>query len=387
MTIDFSIYHLLLNKLRLLKQKGYEVWAVSSSGIYRERIEEAEIKVKYIEMSRRIDPLQDMRSIEEMRRFFGEEKFHIVHTHTAKAGVIGRIAAKRAKVPVILHTYHGLPFYQGLPFFKFFPYMLIEKWAAGSADFLLSQNREDFENIERYRLKSGDRCAYEGSGVNLEELTEEIMRADPEAVRDEFRIAKDEFLIGYFARFEPVKGHSLFLRALKSLKDEGRLFKVLFAGKGFMEKKIMGLVSELHLEGEVINAGFRQDLHRVMRGVDLLVLASRKEGLPRVIFEAMAASKPVVATDVLGTREVVVHNETGLLVPYGDSEALADAIAELMDSGELRLRLGRVGRERLEKQFDERVVAERIDDIYRKLLSEKGILVKPSDDSRGTKVE
>ncbi|NIK69189.1 lipopolysaccharide/colanic/teichoic acid biosynthesis glycosyltransferase/glycosyltransferase involved in cell wall biosynthesis [Paenibacillus sp. BK720] len=359
------------DKLRLLQQQeGVQVTFISSpEGVDAELMKEKAypFEWKLLPMARSIQPVADLRSILAMYKLFRRERYDIVHTHTAKAGLIGRIAAKLARVPVVIHTSHGLPFYEGQPRKTYWLYKMLEKFGAACCDALASQNEEDAGVLRK--LAPWRPVFVEGNGVDLKHLDELAGSVTPEqtaALRRKHGIDREEKVLFMAARFEPVKDHSLLLDALSELKRVGALnWVTVLAGQGPLEAEIKLQAEMSGLEDDVLFVGQQSSIIPWLVMADAVTLTSEKEGIPRSLMEAMALSKPVVATKVLGTRELVAHAETGLLVPYRDSMQLGEALAAMMNTPEARKRMGDAGRRRIEAAFTEARVVERLMRLYR----------------------
>lgn len=372
-TIDYTIDKLLLDKLCYLRSYGYDIALASSRGRYTHKINNAGFSFQPIKIERTINPFKDILSIYKTYKYLRKEKFTIVHTHTAKAGFIGRVAAKLARVPVIIHTSHGLPFYEGQNKIKHALYLILERLACNLSDYVFSQNWEGIDKMKMYRFKPRYGIGYEGNGIDTVKLDKELRSFDRCKKLEELGLEDSSIIIGYYARLEPVKGHMLFLKALKQLLKKCDRIVCLIAGKGFLEYRIREYIKRNNMEKNVKLLGFREDIHEIISVTDIVVLASEKEGIPRILMEGMYLKKPVVATNVTGTRELVVHGKTGLLAEYGDAEALEACMKELVQDNHLRRAMGMAGHERIKQEFAERIVAERINSIYKYILAKKGI--------------
>jgi lipopolysaccharide/colanic/teichoic acid biosynthesis glycosyltransferase len=304
---------------------------------------------------------------------FRKERFDVVHTHTAKAVLIGRVAAKLARVPVVIHTSHGLPFYEGQSKKAYWLYRMLEKLAALFCDALASQNEADAEELRK--LAPWRPVYTEGNGVDLERLDALATKVDEErlaTLREAYEISADKPLLFVAARFEPVKDHDLLLDALKLAKQEGQLhWKTALAGQGPLEEQIRERLQAEGLAQDVVIVGQQSSIVPWLVMADAVALTSEKEGIPRSIMEAMALGKPVVATDVPGTRELVAHGETGLLANYRDAGKLAQALVAVMHSQEERSRFGAAGRARIVSAFTESIVVQRLLRMYRETARRK----------------
>lgn len=359
------------DKLRLLQQQeGVQVTFITSpegvdEGLMKEKAYPFEWKL--LPMARSIQPAADLRSIMAMYKLFRRERYDIVHTHTAKAGLIGRIAAKLAGVPVVIHTSHGLPFYEGQSKKTYLLYKMLERFGALCCHALASQNEEDAGVLRE--LAPWRPVFVEGNGVDLEHLDHLAGRVTTEqlaALRMKNGIDPEEKVLFMAARFEPVKDHGLLLDALTELKRVGALnWVTVLAGQGPLEDEMKRKSEASGLADDVLFVGQQSSIIPWLAMSDAVTLTSEKEGIPRSLMEAMALGKPIVATNVLGTRELVAHAETGLLVPYRDSMQLGESLAAMMNTPEARRRMGEAGRRRIEASFTEARVVERLMRLYR----------------------
>ncbi|BBI32097.1 sugar transferase [Cohnella abietis] len=372
-------HKILVDKLELLRNNGYDVHLISSSeGYIDEVVAGTNLKLHIIPMNRQIRPWDDLKSTWQLRRLFKKEKFDIVHTHTAKAGVLGRIAAKLAGIPLILHTSHGLPFFEGQSRKAFHLYRLLEAIGARFCHALSSQNREDIPKLRT--LAPNKPVFWEGNGVDLDKLTKEQHKiTDPSLslLRTAYEIPPERGVLLMAARFEPVKNHAMLLSALSSLKSKDQLsFITLLAGKGPLESTIKQQISELGLNNDVLMIGHQSPLYQHLKLADAVVLTSDKEGIPRIVMEAMAFSKPVIATNALGTRELVKHEKTGELIPLGRADLLADSLMRVMNDVDLRQRMGKEAREVIKSEYTEQLVVQRLSAMYKELdpAAGKGLL-------------
>ncbi|MBD3920238.1 sugar transferase [Paenibacillus sp. PR3] len=361
-------HHIMGDKLRLLQQEGWDVTFITSTEGTNSSIRAAyPFRWEHIAMERSIKPLTDLASIVAMYRLFRKERFDVVHTHTAKAGLIGRVAAKLARVPVVMHTSHGLPFYEGQPKRAYWLYRMLEKLAARFCDALASQNGADADTLRK--LAPWRPVYTEGNGVDLDRLDAAAAQADEERLamlREAYGLSTDKPLLFVAARFEPVKDHDLLLDALKRVKQEGRLhWTTVLAGQGPLEEQVRGRLQSEGLAEDIVIVGQQSTIIPWLTMADAVALTSEKEGIPRSIMEAMALGKPVVATDVPGTRELVVHGETGLLAEYRDADKLAQALGEVMHSKSKRSQYGAAGRVRIASAFTEKIVVQRLLRMYR----------------------
>lgn len=371
------MYKLLEDKLILLSKKGYEINIISARD-YKEinTFNENGICQKYVDMDRRINLTKDIKSIINMYKLFKEEKYTIVHTHNAKAGLIGRIAAKMAKIPVVIHTSHGLPFFEGQSKLKYNAYKLIEILGLRFCDYFGSQNEEDLNIMRRYAKEN--RIFYEGNGIDkvkLMEIYNSITEKDLLELREELGISVKDKIFFMGARFEAVKNHKLLFEALMKLKEAGiSNFTCLLAGQGEMEDSLKTEVKKLGIDKNIIFLGYRRDIYKYIKLSDIVLLTSFKEGIPRILMESMYFKKVIIATDVLGTRELVVNDVSGLLSSPEDSENLYENIKLVLEDNDLAEKFMENAHNRVLNNFTEQLVVSRLDDLYAGLIKQKCII-------------
>ncbi|UOQ45396.1 glycosyltransferase family 4 protein [Halobacillus salinarum] len=375
-TIDFTISKMLLDKMKELEKFEYEVEFMSDTTKfmsdntnYLETIKNAGFKHHALEMKRTISPFNDILSVYRMYKFFKSNSFEIIHTHTAKAGFIGRVSAWLAKQPIIVHTSHGLPFYEGQSKIKNVLYRFLEKMCSKLSKGYFSQNYEDLEIIKKFVPKHII-TGYEGNGIPLKKLDEQdcLTNIEIEKFKKILGIPQDYFVFFMGARFESVKNHVMLIKSLLNLKNSK--IKIIFAGNGPLFERIKNYSKHLGVSNYLLFLGYREDIPNLIQISDAVILTSEKEGLPRILMESMAFRKPILATDVLGTRELVEDYATGELVELNDYNNLTKKIENWssLEFVEQLNRYGENGRKRLEEYFTEAKVAERIDNLYKEIM-------------------
>ncbi len=334
---------------------------VCSSGPHLAQVQLAGGTVTAMDIPRGMSPREVARLLARLVRHMRTNAYTIVHTHNSVTGAVGRIAARIARVPVVIHTTHGFHFHEHMGAAERLPYVVAERVLARLCDMLLFQNREELEDMRRLDLRPRLGGYYVGNGINLEQFRpRDPARTNPRPV------------ILCVARLEPVKNHEMLFRALELLRP--RLNPIVWlVGEGPLAEAYRAELERRGLADAVQFLGYRYDIPALTAAADLSVLTSMKEGIPRALMQSMAVGVPVVATDVKGSREVVVDGETGFLVPLGDSQALADRLATLLGSAELRRQMGARGVAHVRQHFDEAQVVERLVGIYRRALKARGI--------------
>jgi glycosyltransferase involved in cell wall biosynthesis len=354
---------LLRERVKSLRAKGVDNRIVCIDGPYVKSLRAAGIPVETFHLPRGFEPLHLVWSLIELTRYFRRVKPDLVHTHCSVPGIVGRLAARLAGVPVVVHTVHGFAFHDGSRGPGAALAIAIERLAAGWTDVLLSQNREDMERARRLGIQPRKRLELVGNGIALERFLSEPPR----------RAIARPVVITCVARFEPVKNHELLFQAAVLLKERGARFELRLVGGGGGRARAERRVAELGIGAHVRFLGYRDDIPALLAWSDIGVLTSRKEGIPRAAVEAMAAGLPVVATRVTGTREVVRDGDSGFLVDVDDAVALAACLAKLIDDPALRAQMGARGREVAMGEFDEALIVGRLERVYRASLEHQGI--------------
>lgn len=374
-SLDTFIAVYMLNQLVSLKEAGYRVSALAAPGPHVRRIEEAGIEFIPITMTRNFTPLADLGSLYALYEIMRRERFTIVHTHNPKPGLLGQLAARMAGVPLVLNTFHGLYFHEHMPALKRRFYIAMEKMAARCSDFILSQNREDIATAVHEGICAPDKIAELGNGIDLTCFDPAQVRPeDLERERARWGIPAGALVVGFVGRLAARrKGFLDFLRAGEEVARHIPNVRFLIIGEADHGKpdavepavaNDYGIGPLCHFIGTRPN----DELPRLYALMDLLVLPSLFEGLPRVIIEASAMGVPSVASNVKGNREAVVHGATGLLVPLGDIRALACASRDILADGARARAMGAAARAMALERFDERHVFARIKAHYARLL-------------------
>jgi glycosyltransferase involved in cell wall biosynthesis len=316
---------------------------------------------------RRLSFKNDLPAFINIYRLIKRIRPHIVHTHTSKAGLLGRLAAFLARVPIIIHTPHGHVFhsYYGPVMTKIF--VFAEKILSFMTDKITAlTNRERDEHLEE-GIASIEKYVVIHSGVVLDRLMN--MSVDAGAWRREFGILQDSNVIGVVGRLVPIKGHKYLVSAAKRIIKEFRNTVFVFVGDGYLRSRLERQAESIGVRKNIIFTGWRKDAVEILALFDILVLPSLNEGMGKVLIEGMALGKPIIASNVGGIIDLVRNGENGILVPPGDSGALGEAILQLIKDKNLAETLGKDGKAKVYPEFDASVMLKQIDDLYENLLS------------------
>jgi glycosyltransferase involved in cell wall biosynthesis len=309
-----------------------------------------------------------VRLIALVRRF----RPHVVHTHTAKAGMLGRLAARLCRVPVIVHTYHGHVFHGYFSPRRTRLFVTIERRLARRTDRLLAVSETVREELLRLGIGTAATFRVMPLGLDLAPLVESAgLRG---GLRTELGIPAEAPLCGIVARLVPIKAHEVFLDAAAAVARTMPESRFLVIGDGERRAELERRATRLGLAKQVRFLGWRRDLDRLYADLDIAVLTSRNEGSPVSLIEAMAAGCPVVATRVGGVPDLVEDGLTGLLTPPDDPEALAAALSALFRDPARRRTLGAAGQKRVVSAFAAERLLDDIDRLYTALLAAKGVV-------------
>jgi glycosyltransferase involved in cell wall biosynthesis len=357
------------------------------------------------ELVREFSPLQDLSTLRRLTTLLRKERPHIVHTHTSKAGILGRLAARRAEVPVVVHTPHGHVFHGYGGRWKSSAFVQAERYCAPMADRLVALTPAELRDHLVLGVGRKEQWTVIHSGVDFAPF--EACRGVGDQVRAELDVPAAAMVLGTVGRLVPVKGQRTLIDAFARLAPRYPRLHLLVVGDGPLhgdlvsQAKAQGLAVVVHCgitaprpvnrpvdsggsglrpahPGCVVHfLGLRQDVPRLLSAMDLFVLPSLNEGMGRVLVEAMAMELPCVASAVSGVPDVVEAGGTGLLVPPQNAESLAATLRTLLDDPALALEMGRRGRRKVIPEFSKERMIQKLEALYRELLHEKSIAPPP----------
>jgi glycosyltransferase involved in cell wall biosynthesis len=375
-TIDMSLKVLLAHQLVRFAEEGFDVSGASAPGPYVEELEELGVGHHAVpSLGRSWTPGRDALALRDLVRLFRRVRPDIVHTHNPKSGVLGRVAARAARVPAVVNTVHGLYANPALPLVRRTLISAAERGAFRFSDHELFQSREDFELAVGGRLVPRSRATWLGNGVDLERFDPAAVDAESVAVlRKGWGAEEGTVVVGTVGRLVAEKGYPELFAAARSVRVQCP--EALFVAVGPEEPSKSdrldpALVESARSDGVVFH-GEGREMPAVYRAFDLFVLPSHREGVPRSAIEAQAMGRAAVASEIRGCREVVEDGVTGVLVPPGDADALARALSRLVADPVERARFGAAARPRMAEHFDEERVIERTLAVYHRLLARRG---------------
>lgn len=317
-----------------------------------------------------IRPAADALSVLRLRGHLRRADIDLLHTHSSKAGILGRLAGLLAGVPVVVHTVHGWSFNATQPAWQRRLYVLLERAAAAITDRLIVVSALNREAGLSLHIGVPEQYAVVHSGIDIEAFRRPAR--DRARVRAELGFDPTHTVVGSIACLKPQKAPLDFVRAAASACARNSALRFFVAGDGELRADVEAQVAASGFGDRIRLLGWRDDVVDLLHAMDIFLLTSLHEGLPRAVLQAMAAGTPVVATAVDGTPEVIEHRESGLLVPAGEPERAAAAVLELAADRELALRLAERAASRLGREFEIRQMVRDLDGLYLELLEGRG---------------
>ena len=378
-TVPISFKVLLKGQLRFMASNGFDVKGVSSEGDELKEVRENEgIVMEAINMSRKITPFQDLKSLWEMWNFLRKEKPQIVHTHTPKAGIIGMLAARLAGVPHRLHTVAGLPLMEAtgikrkiLNFVEKLTYSSATRVypnSKGLYDFILQNN---FTQSNKLKIIANG----SSNGINTTFFNPaQVSEIEKVALREKLNIQPDDFVFVFVGRIVSDKGINELIKAFSQLQttENNELTGIKLLLVGGLESDLDPLnpetLAEINQNKDIISVGFQQDVRPFFAISDALVFPSYREGFPNVVMQAGAMGLPSIVSDINGCNEIIVEGENGLIIPSKNVEKLKEKMLTLARDKNLYVKLKENSRRMIENRYEQSVVWNALLEEYEGLL-------------------
>ena len=334
-------------------------------------------------MIRSINPLNDYKAWREIRQIIRDFKPDIVHTHAAKPGAVGRLAAAAEDVPVVVHTFHGHVFHSYFNPLKTKLVISTERYLAKKSTAIIAiSETQKRELVGEFKIAPEEKFHVVPLGLDLDRFAGDNSERRKK-FRDEFGLAENDIAIGIIGRLVPVKNHELFLKGLQFiLQNTAKPLKAFIVGDGERRHHLEQKADELGIRFStekssshphpLVFTSWRSDLDVIYTGLDIVALSSLNEGTPVSLIEAQAANKPIVSTRVGGIADVVAEGETALLSDVTDEKTFAQNLLQLVENDELRQRLAQSGSERVMEKFSYQRLMRDTAALYNQLLSKKG---------------
>lgn len=349
-------------------QHGYDVAVLATNERMKMVLAQAGVKVADCDcIWRPIRLFRDLAGLLKLRRYLRFNRFDVVHTHTSKAGFVGRVAARWADVPVVIHTVHGFAFHEGSSRLTLSTYALLERFAARYCDALVTVSKYHCAWSER--LGIGNESTRMAIPNGIDPLRISAVRSR-DAIRSELGMERNVTMCLTTGRLAKQKGIDVLLRAVPFIRDEPGI-RWFLAGEGEERSKLECLAQELGVSEKVIFLGFRTDLGDLLAAADIVVLPTMREGLSISLLEAMAAGKAIITTDIGSNMEVTCGGRVARIVGAGSVDELAEAIATLASDRKLREEMGIKASAEFHRNYREEVMLGRYMALYARLLDEK----------------
>lgn len=368
---------LVLEMGRAAREAGFEVDVLATDPVFQDRIRQEGLGLIDLDVIRReVRPFWDTRGLLRLTRFLRDSSYAVVHTHTSKPGIVGRLAATRAAVPVIVHTVHGFAFHEETSRLPRLVYTAIERRASHWCDLIVTVSEHHRAVALHMGIGAPGKVVAIPNGVPVSRT--EVSRP-VETVRAELGIG-DRLMVLSTGRLAEQKGLEYLIRAVPLLGTTADHVRVVMAGDGPLRDELGALITELGVEEVVVLLGFRSDIGDLLAAADVVALPSLWEGLSISLLEAMAAGKPIVTTSIASNAEVTGNGRAAVLVPPKDPAALADALVDLVAVPARRRELGDIARVEQANRFGMQPMLQAYLDQYSRLLREK-CGVDPSGDA------
>ena len=322
------------------------------------------------QLVRPIRPWKDWQALRELTQLLRSHRSALVHTHSGKAGILGRLAARRARVPLIVHTIHGPSFGAFQNPFANRIFRAAERRAAACTTHFVSVAEAMTEQYLAAGIGRPEQFTCIRSGFSLPPFLS--VKSDPD-FRARLRIAPPDFVVGMIARLCELKGHDDLIASAPAVVKNNPRTKFLLVGGGPWRERLQARVEGLGLQDHFVFAGLVPpvEIPRYLGAMDVLVHLSRREGLARALPQALAAARPVIAYDCDGAKEICLPDQTGYLIPPGDLRQLSERVLQLAGDPALRERLGKQGQQMVKDRFSVEQMVEELYALYRKLDAQR----------------
>jgi glycosyltransferase involved in cell wall biosynthesis len=360
----------------MLDQEHFRVEALSgpqtgSEGSLIEEVRQRGVQLTILpEMVREISPKNDLLALWKLFRLMRRKRYTIVHTHSSKAGIIGRLAARLAGTPLIVHTVHGWSFHEHMSPSVRKTYILLERISAAYTSAMIVVTNKDIDKGLKEGIGKPEQYRLIRSAVPLDEF--DPGNEDRNTVRRELGIPTEAFVMGNLGRFSAQKNPLDWVRVAGEVGRKYPEVHFLLVGDGPMRAEVEAALASERISDRTVLTGLRRDAAHMLAAMDVFVLTSLWEGLPRVIPQAMLMGLPIVANRADGTVEAITDGENGFLCDPGDIKQMSMRVSYLIGNAEIRSTMGQVGQEFARREFDLTKMIKQIEALYGELLVNQG---------------
>jgi len=348
-------------------------------------LDSLDIKREHVStMERSISPSNDRRALAEIKAIIRDYDPHIVHTHAAKSGTLGRLAAIQLGVPIILHTFHGHVFHSYFGSLKTQIFKLIERYLASKSTRIIAISKQQKHELGTiHRIAPSSKIEIVPLGFDLSKFREDRDRKR-EVFRSEYGLQDDEVAIGIIGRLVPIKNHDMFIQSINHVLKNQPKARFFIVGDGESAEELKNTCAEHNVsyvwkavvdeQHPLCFTSWRTDVDVVMAGLDIVALTSLNEGTPVSLIEAQSAGKPVISTKVGGVEDIAVENESAFLVNTSDQPGFNEKLSELASDEALRTKMGTLGEGFVEKRCSYTRLVHDMEELYMRLLREKKLI-------------
>lgn len=368
-TISGFVPQFEMNNVRILQDMGYEVHYAANynTPVYtdnNDRLDGTGIIRHQVDFVRSpFSIFKNIKAYRQLKKVMKCDKYDLVHCHTPMGGVIGRIAAKRAKIPYVIYTAHGFHFFKGSPMINWLFFYPVERLLARITDVLITINEEDYARAKKFRMrKYGSVMMTPGVGINTTKKNEE----SASRLKKSLGVDNDNYIIVSVGELTKRKNHQAIIKAMKIVAQDRPDVVYLICGSGVEKESLVSLVNKLGLKKNVKFLGYRRDIDNILSMSDCFVFPSLQEGLPVAILEAMVAGLPVICSNIRGNRDLIKHGQGGYIVKHQSVKKYADYIIKLGSDNNRVKEFGDYNQVSA-KKYDQRIVEELMKQVYCKI--------------------
>jgi glycosyltransferase involved in cell wall biosynthesis len=357
----------------LLDSARYSVQVISgaqtgSEGSLIEEARQQGIRIKLLpELVRQISPFKDLLALIKLYRLLRREPCQLLHTHSSKAGILGRLAGRLAGTPVIIHTVHGWSFHDYMPPWLRKTYILLERWMAHYTQALIAVSQKDIEKGLQAGIGRPEQYHLIRSAIPIEQF--DVSLFDRSKLRQSLGIPEQAVVIGFVGRFSPQKNPLDWIRVAKRIGQKEKDVFFLMVGDGPLREQVEEQLQQAGIRNRTVLTGLRRDIPALLACMDIFVHTSLWEGLPRAIVQAMCMRLPVLAYSADGTQEIIQNKVNGYIFQPGEIDKMAEICEHLVHHPELRKALGQRGHEQVIQEFDLQKMIAQISALYDQFIT------------------
>jgi len=379
-TIALTAHAFIAPLAKFLHHRGYEVAIACSTAVQPDapddlhRREVSGARIYHVPIARTVRPIQDVVAIVKLWGLIRRLRPHIVHTQTSKAGVVGRLAARLAGTPIVIHTAHAFPFHPHLPPAVRWCYIVIERWMARLTDLIIVDTESvRSDGLREHVVNTQEKLVTVPMGLDLQKFSPS--KSGPGNLRAALGVGPQSLVVGTVARLVPDKGMDCFLEMAAHVLAVRKDVQFFIVGDGPIRGALQQRAIEIGIAPHIMFLGHRDDIQDLMEAMDVFVLPTKREGFGVVFVEAMAMGKATVGSLIGPVAEVVEDGVTGYLVPPDDAQGFAEQVLGLLADEKKRLDFGMAGRRRVEQYFNQTRMFDSIEGHYRHLLKARSVCV------------